>query len=112
MNKADCFNLGYVAKLHSYKGEVSLFFDATNPEDYATLDAVYIDLDGILTPFFVERIDMKEKGFAKVNFEGVVSKNDAKFILKKEFFLPLKLLPPFSEKNFYDHKIIVLKVID
>src|SRR5690554_7446496 len=76
MNKVDCFNLGYVAKLHSYKGEVSLFFDATNPEDYATLDAVYIDLDGILTPFFVERIDMKDKGFAKVKFEGVDSEND------------------------------------
>src|SRR5690554_7237437 len=87
MNKVDCFNLGYVAKLHSYKGEVSLFFDATNPEDYATLDAVYIDLDGILTPFFVERIDMKDKGFAKVKFEGVDSENDAKLILKKELFL-------------------------
>lgn len=112
MNKADCFNLGYVAKLHSYKGEVSLFFDATNPEDYATLDAVYIDLDGILTPFFVERIDMKDKGFAKVKFEGVDSENDAKLILKKELFLPLELLPPLSGKNFYDHEIIGFKVID
>ncbi|HLW30170.1 MAG TPA: ribosome maturation factor RimM [Brumimicrobium sp.] len=112
MNKADCFNLGYVAKLHSYKGEVSLFFDATNPDDYATLDAVYIDLDGILTPFFVESIEMKNNGFAKVKFEGVDSENDAKIILKKELFLPLELLTPLSGKNFYDHEIIGFKVID
>ena len=56
MNKADCFNLGYVAKLHGFKGEVSLFFDVTNPSDYFTLDAVYIDINDNLTPFFVESI--------------------------------------------------------
>ena len=112
MNKADCFNLGYVAKLHSYKGEVSLFFDATNPEDYANIDAVYIDLDGILTPFFVESIEMKDKGFAKVKFEGVDSENAAKIIHKKELFLPLELLPPLTGKNYYDHEIIGFTVID
>jgi len=112
MNKADCFNLGYVAKLHSYKGEVSLFFDATNPEDYANLDAVYIDIDGILTPFFVERIEMKDKGFAKVKFEGVDTENAAKVILKKELFLSLDKLPQLSGKNYYDHEIIGFTVID
>ena len=112
MNKADCFNLGYVAKLHSYKGEVSLFFDATNPENYANLDAVYIDIDGILTPFFVENIEMKDKGFAKVKFEGVDTENDAKIILKKELFLAIDKLPQLSGKNYYDHEIIGFKVID
>ena len=112
MNKADCFNLGYVAKLHSYKGEVSLFFDATNPGDYAKLDAVYIDIDGILTPFFVENIEMKDKGFAKVKFEGVDTENAAKIILKKELFLALDKLPKLSGKNYYDHEIIGYTVID
>ena len=112
MNKADCFNLGYVAKLHSYKGEVSLFFDSTNPEDYANLDAVYIYIDGILTPFFVENIEMRDKGFAKVKFEGVDSENDAKMILKKELFLSLDKLPKLTGKNYYDHEIIGFTVID
>ncbi|RFC54750.1 ribosome maturation factor RimM [Brumimicrobium aurantiacum] len=112
MNKADCFNLGYVAKLHSYKGEVSLFFDATDPEKYANLDAVFIDVDGILTPFFVEKITMKDKGFAKVKFEGVDSEKDARIILKKELFLPLQVLPELTGKHFYDHEIIGFAVID
>jgi|SRR5690554_3423991 len=112
MNKADCFNLGYVAKLHSYKGEVSLFFDATDPNSYANLDAVYIDIDGILTPFFVEEIVMKDKGFAKVKFEGVDSENTARQILKKDLFLPIELLPPLSGKNFYDHEVVGFTVID
>ena len=112
MNKADCFNLGYVAKLHGYKGEVSLFFDATEPEKYASIDSVFIDLNGILTPFFVESIEMKSKGFAKVKFEGVDTENDAKAILKKDLFLPLDLLPKLSGSQFYDHEIIGFEVID
>ncbi|SFT43242.1 16S rRNA processing protein RimM [Lishizhenia tianjinensis] len=112
MNKADCFNLGYVAKLHGFKGEVSLFFDVTNPSDYHTLDAVYIDINDNLTPFFVESIKPKQKGFVQVKFEGVESENDAKVILRKDLFLPLSLLPELDGLNFYDHEVVGWKVID
>lgn len=112
MNKADCFNLGYVAKLHGFKGEVSLFFDVTNPNDYASLDAVFIDLNGLLTPFFVENIKLNNKGFARVKFEGVNSENEAKVLLRKELFLPLSILPSLGDKNFYDHEIVGFEVVD
>ncbi len=112
MNKADCFNLGYVAKLHGFKGEVSLFFDVTSPEDYASLDAVFIDLNEILTPFFVDSIVLNNKGFARVKFEGVDTENEAKALLNKELFLPIDLLPQLSGNNFYDHEVIGFKVID
>ena len=112
MNKADCFNLGYVAKLHWFKGEVSLFFDVTNPGDYQSLDAVYIDINDNLTPFFVESIKLKQKGFAQVKFEGVDSENDAKVIHRKDLYLPLSILPPLSGIRFYDHEVIGWEVID
>lgn len=112
MNKADCFNLGYVAKLHGFKGEVSLFFDTNNPEHYANLDAVYIELNGILTPFFIDQINLREKGFAKVKFEGVDTENDAKALLRKELFLPLEILPKLSGPHFYDHEIVGFTVMD
>ncbi|MEX1192216.1 MAG: ribosome maturation factor RimM [Brumimicrobium sp.] len=112
MNKADCFNLGYVAKLHGFKGEVSLFFDVTSPEEYASLDAVYIDINGLLTPFFVERIKMRAKGFAQVKFEGVNDENEAKSILRKDIYLPLEVLPELTGVNFYDHEVVSFKVFD
>lgn len=112
MNKADCFNLGYVAKLHGFKGEVSLFFDVTNPSDYQTLDAVYIDINDNLTPFFIETIKPKQKGFAQVKFEGVNSENDAKVIHRKDLYLPLTILPELSGTNFYDHEVVGWEVID
>jgi 16S rRNA processing protein RimM len=112
MNKAECFNLGHVAKLHGYKGEVSLFFDTTNPSDYETLDAVFIDIDELLTPFFVEEIQLRKNGFAQVKFEGLDSEDDARKLLQKKLFLPIKLLPELTGSQFYDHEIIDFKVID
>lgn len=112
MNKADCFHLGYVAKLHGFKGEVSLFFDVTNPEDYAGLDAVFIDINDQLTPFFVESIKLKNKGFAAVRFEGVDSEDSARRILRKNIYLPDQILPELEGVHFYDHEVVGFKVMD
>lgn len=112
MEKADCFHLGYVAKLHGFKGEVSLFLDVTNPEDYETLDAVFIEINGQLTPFFVTAFKLKNKGFAAVKFEGVTSENDARILLRKNLFLPAQILPKLSGNNFYDHEVVGYKVMD
>ncbi|MEY3199285.1 MAG: hypothetical protein RJA13_1243, partial [Bacteroidota bacterium] len=106
MNKADCFHLGYVAKLHGFKGEVSLFLDVTNPEDYETLDALFIEINGQLSPFFIQEFKLKNKGFAAVKFEGVNSENEARILLRKNLFLPAQILPPLSGKNFYDHEVV------
>ena len=113
MNKADCFHLGYVAKLHGFKGEVSLFLDVTNPDDYRGLDAVFIDLnDQQLTPFFVESLKLKHKGFAAVRFEGVEEEHIARKLLRKDVYLPAEILPKLSGKNFYDHEVVGFTIVD
>ncbi len=100
MQQSDCFQLGYIAKLHGYKGEVSLFLDVTNPEDYDSLDAFFIEINGQLTPFFVQSFQLKNKGFAAVK------------LLRKSCYLPLSLLPELDDKHFYDHEILGFTVID
>jgi len=112
VNKADCFHLGYVAKLHGFKGEVSLFLDVTDPGDYSTLDALYIDINDQLTPFFVESIKLKNGNFAAVRFEGVTDENTAKKILRKDIYLPAQILPELKGTNFYDHEVVGFKVFD
>jgi 16S rRNA processing protein RimM len=112
MNKADCFHLGYIAKLHGFKGEVSLFLDVTNPEDYASLDALFIDLNDQLTPFFITSIKPKNKGFAQISLEGVNDENAAKKILRKDVYLPAEILPELEGVHFYDHEVVGFKVIE
>lgn len=112
MNKADCFYLGYVAKLHGFKGEVSLFLDVTNPADYETLDAVFIDINDQLTPFFVESLKLKNNGFAAVRFEGLNDENSAKKLLRKQLYLPAQVLPKLEGNKFYDHEVVGYKVFE
>ncbi len=112
MQKQDCFYLGIIAKLHGFKGEVSLFLDVSNPSDYATLDAVFIEIDGSLIPFFVQNLKMKTKGFVAVKFEGIDSEQDAQRILKKPVYLPEAFLQELDQTSFYDHEIIGYTVFD
>lgn len=112
MNKADCFHLGYVAKLHGYKGEVSLFLDVSNPEDYEGMDALFIDLNDQLTPFFIENLKIRNKGFVTVKLEGIDSEDAARKIIRKEIYLPAEILPELEGNHFYDHEVIGFKVID
>ena len=112
MDKKDCFYLGKIAKLQGYKGEVSLFLDVTNPKDYMSLDSFFIEIDGVLTPFFVENLKLKNKGFVAVKLQGVDSENDAQRILKKSVYLPEEILAELDESSFYDHEIAGYSVID
>jgi hypothetical protein len=48
MQKADCYHLGYIAKLHGFKGEVSFFLDVTDPSEYTSLNKVFIDMKKII----------------------------------------------------------------
>lgn len=112
MNKADCFHLGYIAKLHGFKGEVSLFLDVTNPEDYASLDAIFIDLNDLLTPFFIESIKLKNNGFAALKLEGIDTESDARKLLRKGVYLPDQALPKLSGTRFYDHEVVDFTVVD
>jgi len=112
MKKADCYHLGYVAKLHGFKGEVSFFLDVTDPNEYTKLDSVFIDINEQLTPFFVQSFQLKPRGFAAVKLEGVDSENDAKVLMRKNLYLPLTELPELTGIQFYDHEVVGFEVID
>jgi 16S rRNA processing protein RimM len=112
MNKIDCYQLGYIAKLHGFKGEVSFFLDVTDPFEYSNLKSVFIELNGVLTPFFIQSIQIKPKGFASVKLEGINSESDAQALLRKNLYLPAKELPQLSGKNFYDHEVVGFQLVD
>ena len=112
MTKTECFQLGYIAKLHGYKGEVSLFLDVTDPEKYFGLDAFFLEIDENLVPFMVLSAKQKGKGHIALKLEGVNSEADATKLLKKSVHLPLSFLEPLDDKHFYDHEVIGFSVID
>ena len=112
MDLKDSIYIGQIAKLHGYKGGVSLFLDVTHPEEYMDMESFFIEIDGILTPFFVESFKLKNKGFAAVKFQGIDSEQEAKSLLKKKVFIPETELRELDESNFYDHEVIGYEVED
>ncbi len=112
MDLKDSIYIGQIAKLHGYKGGVSLFLDVTHPEEYMDMESFFIEIDGILTPFFVESFKLKNKGFAAVKFQGFYTEQEAKYLLKKKVFIPETELRELDESNFYDHEVIGYEVED
>lgn len=110
--KEDCFNLGSIARLHSFKGELSIFLDVDDPKEFKGLESVFVEIDNILVPFFIESIQIRNKGFAVVRFEDVDSELKAKRLLKKKLYLPLDILPELDEDEFYHFEVEGFKVID
>jgi 16S rRNA processing protein RimM len=108
----DCFNLGHIAKTKGFKGELSLFLDVDDPYNYQDLDRILIDLGGVLTPFFITSIRIKNNGYADLRLEGVETKEDAIRISSKQVYLPLSDLPPLPEDEYYLHELEGMTVID
>jgi 16S rRNA processing protein RimM len=112
MNFEGYFYLGKIAKLHGYKGEVSLFLDVTNPSDYNQLERIFVDVDGVLVPFFIDQLKLKNKGFVAVKFQGINDEDAAKKLLKKSIYLPEEELADLDDNQFYDHEISGYNVVD
>lgn len=110
--KDECFRLGSVARMHGYKGEVSIFLDVDNPNDYKELESVLVEIDGKLIPFFLEHLYIRNKGFAVAKFETVNMEQQAQRLIKCGLYLPLEILPETEGKEFYYFEIEGFKVID
>jgi len=108
----ECFNLGHIAKSKGFKGELSLFLDVDEPENYQSLDRILVDLGGVLTPFFIDSLRLKENGYADIKLEGVDNKDDSVRLSGKQVFLPLSDLPSLPDDEYYLHDLEGMEVID
>ena len=112
MQKKDCFYLGKVVRKHSFKGEVVIKLDTDEPELYAQMDAVFVNVGGNLIPFFIEKSLLQKGNQLRVKFEDFTTEEDANGILKSEVYLPLELLPKLTGNKFYYHEIIGFTIED
>ena len=112
IDKSQCYNLGYFAKTRGFKGELSLFLDVDQPEDYTDLERILVDLNDVLTPFFIEKITIRNNGFADVYLEGISNRETATTLSGKQVFLPLSDLPELPEDQYYLHDLEGMTVVD
>lgn len=112
MRKKDCFYLGKIAKKYSFKGEVLIYLDTDEPELYTELESMFVEINGHLVPFFIERSSIHREKFLRTQFEDMDSEEDADTIVGKDVYLPLTMLPKLEGNKFYYHEVVGFDAID
>ncbi|TXH25360.1 MAG: 16S rRNA processing protein RimM [Cyclobacteriaceae bacterium] len=103
MNKDLCYKIGYVAKTHGLKGEVTLVI--TEAVDLESIESLFLEIKNNLVPYFIEHLsDRQDKVFIK--FEEVNTAEQAALLKGASIYLDKSLRPKLARGEFYDDEII------
>jgi len=111
VNIDECYQLGYVIKPRGLRGELDVFIDSDSPENYKTLESVFVEIEQKLIPFFIEYIQIRDNR-AILKFEDVDDVDKAVDLKSCPLHLPLELLPPLDDNSYYFHDVLGFKIID
>jgi 16S rRNA processing protein RimM len=109
MEKDSCFKIGYVAKAHGLKGEVTVI--VTEPVDLESVESVFIELKNTLVPYFIKELsDRGDKAFVK--FEEINTIEQANGIKGGSIYLAKETRPKLKRGEFYDDEVVGFDVED
>lgn len=109
MDIDSCYKIGYVAKTHGLKGEVTIVVSESIPIPKTT--SILVEVNGTLVPYFIQSVsDRGDKAFVKL--EDVDSPEQAKALKGCSLYLPKKVRPQLDRGGFYDDEVIGFEVED
>jgi 16S rRNA processing protein RimM len=111
MRREDCYLLGKITRRHGLAGNVILKLDTDQPELYNKLESIFVEINGLLVPFFIERTSWSKNDALNLAFKNS-SETLVDQSLGKSVYLPLASLPKLSGKQFYYHEIIGFDILD
>lgn len=111
MKKEDYFYLGRIAKTHGLKGELTIKIDADNPAAYLKVKCFFLEINKVLTPFFIKSITFNNDKFF-VGFQDIEDIDKASHLVGSSVYLPITMLPKLDSKHFYYHEVKNYTVID
>ncbi len=71
INKSDCLPIGVLKKIHGIHGEYLLKVQNIFPENLEKMELVFIDVDELPVPFFIETLRIKNDENVFIKFEGI-----------------------------------------
>jgi 16S rRNA processing protein RimM len=110
MKISECYKIGYIARIHGLKGEVTM---VRSPECPALEDlkSVFVEKANQLVPHFIQHVSVKGvKAFLKL--EDVDTAEHAESLKGSSLFLPKKERPKLGRGEFYSDEVIGFEVID
>lgn len=111
MRKEDCYFLGKITRTHGLQGNVVLKLDTDQPDFYNKLEGIFVEINGLLVPFFIEKQQWSKDNSKIISFKNA-SAATAEQTVGKNVFLPLSTLPELSGKQFYYHEVVGFQIFD
>ena len=112
MKKNTFFYLGKIVSRYSFKGELLIKTDSDELENLKKIKNFFIEENNSLIPYFIEKCLIHKSSLLRVKFEDIDTEIKANQLLKKNVYLPKKLLPKLQGNKFYFHDVINFKIID
>lgn len=95
---ADVFKIGRIRGLHGIRGEMEMMI-TDDVFDCVDADYVFLKMDGLLVPFFLEEYRFKNDDIVYVRFEDVKSEAGAQRLCGSDVYFPFALVPKKREKQ-------------
>ena len=90
--------IGKISKTHGYDGAVVLTLDVDNAEDFETLESVFVEFNGKLVPFFINKIAYAGKTNLRLSFLDYNSDKKIDEFIGCSLYLPDDCFPESDEE--------------
>ncbi|CAN5435878.1 ribosome maturation factor RimM [soil metagenome] len=110
MEIKDYYKIGYIAKSHGLKGEVTIMLGPDCP-DLEEVKSIFLLSQEQLAPFFIEHISIKGiKAYLKL--EDVNTPEQSQALKGSSIYLPKSERPKLVRGEFYNDEVIGFEVTD
>jgi 16S rRNA processing protein RimM len=111
MNNSDYREIGVLAKLHGFKGEYVLVSDSTISEEIEDWESVFIEIDGLPVPFFIDSLRVTSESSAVIGFEDIDSEEAAREFIGNRI-LQLFSVADYEEETSFSRELSGYMVVD
>jgi 16S rRNA processing protein RimM len=84
---SDCLVLGTLTKTHGIRGQVILRYNNLDFDDIIKMESVFIEIDGLPVPFFIDEYTERNKESLILTLEDIDSENKAKILIDNRVFV-------------------------
>lgn len=83
----EVFRIGRLGKVHGIGGELTFNF-SDDIFDRTDADFLFVEIDGIVVPFFIEEYRFRSDDLAIIKFEGIDTAEEARQLVNSSVFFP------------------------
>ena len=106
------FYFGTIARPVALKGEMVVRLNDNDTSGFEELEAIFIDINAQLIPFFLKNISFRKLGEAVIEVDGITSIEATKEFIKKDIYLSNDLLPEVDEGDISFNNLIGFNAVD